>query len=355
MEETETYTSVALWGTGETDTRSASALLEDFLPKKLGSVLRPESTGRGSLRSVINWLEGDDQLGENGTVSSVDLVRDLLALRDTEGDDIIFIALWPGSPAKADIALAESAVSAGIRVLDLCAALDELVITDEMREVANPVPEKPKRLTKAQKDEAAKLEKELAEVRAKESLELEIARAAELARSMEAPVVKADSGVNHPDTELLTAIREIIREEIRYALDIRDQRDGSPVPDYGDSGEKEVPLGTKPGGLFGRMFPGSVKPVEILAEEVAQVKSNLPKSRRGFPVEEVPVTGKLPDDLDDSPEVPFEGPYTDGKLEYYEYNGNYRRANGKPRRGEVTVWLTPAGVEAKRYEWSTEP
>jgi hypothetical protein len=321
----ETYTSVALWGNGEADTRAASALLEDFLPKKLGSVLRPESIGRGSLRAVINWIEGDDQLGENGTIASPDLLAGLLELSRTEGDEVLLVVLWPGAPTKEDIAFAESFLSEGIPVLDLCAALDELVITDEMREAADPtpVPEKPKRLTKAQKEEAARLE---AESQAMVVLESEIAKAAKIAEDINSQVQEPLS-----ETALLNAIREIVREEIRYALEIRDMEEGVPVP------------------------VTDAEKVEDLREEVTRLaKEERAKGRRGF-AGAISVRFPEPTEFDPAkysadgdPEgygnygPPFDGPYTDGALGYYmNDDGQYRRANGKPRRGETKVMLTP--------------
>lgn len=355
MEETQSvYTSVALWGSGETDPRSASALLNDFLPEKLGSVLRPETIGRGSLRAVINWFEGDDQLGEAGTVGSSDLVRDLLACRDTEGDEIVLIVLWPAVPAEGEISFAESAMASGIRVLDLCAALDELVITDEMREAAAPVPEKPKRLTKKQKEALAAQDGQVSEEerpKVADEISKEIEKAAGTVKEMESRREAEVVTKLEPWAEVgapLEYIRKVVREEIERAF-----------REFGFD-KLRVHVGQEPW-IEAPQAGASLEKsdmIEKLKDEVAWLRdAEKAKTKRGgaFSVQEPPVTGKLPDDYEDDGEPPFEGPYTDGKLEYYEYNGNWRRANGKPRRGEVSVWLTSAEVEAKRYEWSDIP
>lgn len=339
----ETYTSVALWGTGETDPRAASALLNDYLPDKLGSVLRPESVGRGSLRHVINWFEGDDQLGEDGTISSSDLVRDLLEVRDQEGDATTLIVLWPANPTQEDIAFAESAMAAGIEVLDLCGALDELVITDEMREAANPVQEKPKRLTKKQKEEAERLERELQEAKAKEALELEIAKAAEIARNMASrgqEVVTQTEALDingmpeltpDPWVEVgvpLDAIRKIVREELQRI--------------FSEYFEKpRVHVGQEPW----IEAPEVAEMFEVSTEKKEAAKAKAKRGSLSAMAEEVPVTTPATPLPEDDGSVPFDGPYLEG-LEYYmSEDGQYRRSNGKPRRGETQVTLTIAEVD----------
>lgn len=341
--------SVGVWGSGEVDPRAASALLNDYLPNTLNAVLRPENVGRGSLRSVINWIEGDDQLGEAGTVGSSDLVRDLLALRDTEGDEVVLVVLWPATPSKEDIAFADSAVAEGIRVLDLCAALDELAVTDEMRAAASPVPEKPRRLTKAQKEEAARLATELKEVRAKEELELEIFKAAEIARGMESRgqemVVQTEAlGIQgmpglrpEPWVEVgvpLDVIRKIIREEIERAF-----------REFGFD-KSRVHVGQEPW----IEEPEVAAMFEAPTEKKKAAKAKSKKMSLSALADAVPVTRPgLPLPEDDGT-TPFDGPYGETKMEYYEYSGNYRRANGKPRRGEVSVFLTTAEVESRRSQ-----
>jgi hypothetical protein len=337
----EKYTSVALWGSGETDIRAATALLNDYLPEKIGSVLRPETVGRGSLRSVVNWLEGDDQLGENGTVGTPDVVSSLLELEDSEGDDIVLITLWPVSPSREDILLADSAVASGIPVLDLCAALDELIITDDMREAANPAPEKPKRETKKAREEREAAERELAEAKAKEALELEIARAAEIARNMESrgqeTVTQTEAlDINgmpelDPWVEVgvpLDAIRKIVREELQRIFS-----------DYGFE-KPRVHVGSEP-------WIESQAVAAAFDKGVTEAKPK--RGKLSAMTEEVPVTHAKEPLPEDDGTVPFRGPYTDGKLGYYmSEDGFYRRSNGKPRRGEVEVFLTAEEIDTIR-------
>ncbi len=331
MEETQTYTSVALWGTGETDPRAASALLNDYLPEKLGSVLRPESVGRGSLRSVVNWFEGDDQLGENGTIGTPDPVSALLDVRAQEGDDVVLIVLWPEAPTQEEISFVEAAMASGITVLDLCAALDELIITDDMREAANPAPEKPKRETKKAREEREALERELAEAKAKEVLELEIAKAAEVAREMESrqaqPVADPWVEVGVP----LDAIRKIVREELQRIFS-----------DYGFE-KPRVHVGTE----------AWIESPDV-AEAFEAPKPEKPKrGSLSAMSEEVPVTHAKEPLPEDDGTVPFDGPYTDGSLEYYmTEDGEYRRSNGKPRRGDTKVNLTLEEIDNLRSNGS---
>jgi hypothetical protein len=336
MEEKETFKSYALWGTGEVDNRASVALLEDYLPKEgLGAIIHPTSVGRGSLRSVVNWLEGDDQLGENGTIGSDDLVRDLLEIRAEEGDDLVFIALWPTNPTKEDIALVESAMASGIPVLDLCAALDELVITDEMREASEPVTEKPKRETKKAREAREAAE---SEAKIKEALELEIAKAAEIAKGMESRgqemIVQTEALdiqgmpelVSDPWVEVgvpLDAIRKIFREEIERAF----REFGFERP---------------------RVHVGTEVWVEspVMSETFTAPKT---KGTLSAMADEVPVTSPKEPLPEDDGSIPFDGPYTDGKLAYYmTEDGGYRRANGKPRRGEVEIHLNDAEVRQLR-------
>lgn len=347
MEETEAYMSIALWGTGEVDPRAASALLNDFLPDKLGSVLRPESVGRGSLRHVVNWFEGDDQLGENGTIGSVQLHSDLVGLRDAEGDDITLIVLWPEAPTQEDIAFVEEFQASGVRVLDLCGALDELLITQEMRETANPQPEKPKRLTKKQKEEAEKLNRELQEAKAKEVLELEIVQAAEIAKRMESrgqemvtqttPLDAAGIIQLDPWVEVgvpLEAIRQIIREEIDRAF-----------RNYGFE-KPRVHVGQDPWIESPEVADSFLPPQEVLDAARKKSKELAKRGSLSAMAEEVPVTHPATPLPEDDGSVPFDGPYLEGIEYYMTEDGNYRRSNGKPRRGETLVTLSIAEIDA---------
>lgn len=121
--------SYAVWGTGEVDEGNAAALLDDYLPERIGAVYRPARVPRSnkSLSAVINWLESDDILGPKGTVPSDDLIASLLERQEGEiHDHIELIVLWPADPSDDDKEFVTKARDAGIRVVSLGDAIDDL-------------------------------------------------------------------------------------------------------------------------------------------------------------------------------------------------------------------------------------
>lgn len=134
------FDSVAFAGPGSVDAKTAADLLDDWLPQNLGAVYRPSRVPRklATLNAVINWLESDDVLGENGTVGSDDLVASLVE-RQEAGDAATLVVLWPEEPGEEDLKLVKRAFDAGIAVKNLGGngALDDL----DMDEVFPPEPE----------------------------------------------------------------------------------------------------------------------------------------------------------------------------------------------------------------------
>lgn len=322
MEE-DKLTSVAFWGTGKTDLRAARALLEDYLPAKedIGHVYRPAEVPAGSLRKVISYLEEESVLGPDATTGTDDVIGDLLRERDEFGDDLVLIYLWPASPSKEDIKLADKARAEGILVLDLCAALDELTVFDEDRLAADP-PEKPKRKTKAEKE-------------AHEEVELEIAKAADIAKRMESRGQEMVTQVEPPDPWVevgvpLDAIRKIVREELQRILS-----------DYGFK-KPRFHVGDE---------PWIENPDIANAFEQGVREGQAQKPRHGSlgalvaEEEEIPVTHPKEPLPEDDGRVPFDGPYSDGVDCYMNEDGYYRRSNGKPRRGEIQVKLSVTEVD----------
>lgn len=138
------YHSVAFAGSGSVDAGTATSLLNDWLPKNLGAVLRPARIPRkqAALNAVINWLEtepdtddpeADDTLGPNGTKVSDDVVADLIRLREEDGDDVTLVYLLPDFSEEtplpdAELAVLQKAFVAGITVKNLAGAgaLDDI-------------------------------------------------------------------------------------------------------------------------------------------------------------------------------------------------------------------------------------
>lgn len=141
-----TLTSVAIAGSGEAADETLAALLDSQLPQKLGAVFRPHRMPRHlrALHSARAWLESEDVLGENGTVSSEDLIASLLVRRNGDGtednpggDTIELYILWPEDPTEDELALVKAAFDNDIRVRNLSAMLQDL----DPDEIFPPEPE----------------------------------------------------------------------------------------------------------------------------------------------------------------------------------------------------------------------
>lgn len=136
--------SFAIAGNGEVDEGNAAALLDDYLPQKIGAVYRPERIPRSNapLSAVVDFLESPDILGPKGTVPSADLVADLLKRRSDEGDARVeLIYLWPAEPTEEDKALVIAARDAGIRVVSITDAIDDLLWEPEKPAAEEPAAE----------------------------------------------------------------------------------------------------------------------------------------------------------------------------------------------------------------------
>ncbi len=119
-------------GSGNITADNAKLHLDQFLPDALGLVFIPDHVARkqSGLKHVIAWLEGE--LGSDATIPSDDLVQALLdrAEYDEDGetfhDDLALVMLFDRNNED-DVELAQRAHEAGIRVVDLCAAHDDLL------------------------------------------------------------------------------------------------------------------------------------------------------------------------------------------------------------------------------------
>ena len=127
-------------GSGTITPENAKFHLDQFLPEDpepgvsaLGLVIVPEHVARrqAGLKHVIAWLDGE--LGKDNVARAGDLVEALLARREYEEngetytDDLVLVMLYDPD-SEEDVTLAQQAHDAGIRVVNLCAAADDLLL-----------------------------------------------------------------------------------------------------------------------------------------------------------------------------------------------------------------------------------
>lgn len=192
-----TALTTAYAGHGDTTAENIPAVLDTFLPQDLGMVYIPARVPRyqSGLKKVVTWLESE--VGKDGTIPVPDLIEALLQRNKTladEGkdlDDLALVMLYDDSKDE-DVALARAAHDAGIRVVDLTKAGDDLLLDDatvtfEETPVEEPVPDEPERPVAGEEEtppwEGDKPAKEPAGVPAPVTSPAEaVAKATELAR-----------------------------------------------------------------------------------------------------------------------------------------------------------------------------
>lgn len=138
-------TAYAIAGRGEVHAETAVKLLVDLL--RLGTpepaystVYRPEKYERTSaLAAVLGRLETKQRIGIDGAVPVDDVVEQLAARREN-GDDVALIMLMPDSYPAEETEMVRRARAAGVRVLDLGGALDDVVLPDDAEEVPDEEP-----------------------------------------------------------------------------------------------------------------------------------------------------------------------------------------------------------------------
>jgi hypothetical protein len=124
-------------GNGAVTAANVQAGLDVFLPNDLGLVIIPEKAGRrplpAGLRNVVAWLE--KEVGTEGTIPVPDVVTALLDRAeydedgDTHHDDLALVMAYDPDNDD-DVKLARRAFDAGIRVVDLCQAADDILLAD---------------------------------------------------------------------------------------------------------------------------------------------------------------------------------------------------------------------------------
>lgn len=150
-----TLLSTAYAGTADIDPENLDALLNQILPDgPLGMVYIPDEIPRRAmpgLTKVVAWLE--KEIGKEGTIpvkSPVEALLERNAKLEADGEDtdeLVLVMLY--SPdSDGDVSLAKEAFAHGIRVVDLTAAGDDLIVEDETAPAepetpAQPEPEAP--------------------------------------------------------------------------------------------------------------------------------------------------------------------------------------------------------------------
>lgn len=145
-----TLFTTAYAGSGKLDEKLVADHLNNLLPAELGFVFIPDGEipprRLVGLHRVVAWLESE--VGKEGTIPVSDLVAALVARRDggvafegadeyEGGDDVALVMVY--DPAvEADVELAKLAHAAGIRVIDLTHAADDIVFEDEPEDRETP-------------------------------------------------------------------------------------------------------------------------------------------------------------------------------------------------------------------------
>jgi len=126
-------------GSAEVSAENVAAILDQLLPSNLGMVYIPDLPKRvpagqpkqAGLREAIAWLT--KEVGVDGTIPVADPIDALLERKKTHDDEIVLVMAFDPD-VEADVELANAAHDAGIRVVNLAAAGDDLVFEDEVTE-----------------------------------------------------------------------------------------------------------------------------------------------------------------------------------------------------------------------------
>lgn len=127
-----TLFTTAYTGSGKIDEELVAHHLDQLLPENLGMVYIPDGEiprrKLPGLTSVVEWLT--KEVGTEGTIPVSDLVATLVKRRDENGDDVALVTVHDPD-SEADVALAKAAHEAGIRVIDLTKAANDMIFEDE--------------------------------------------------------------------------------------------------------------------------------------------------------------------------------------------------------------------------------
>jgi hypothetical protein len=309
----ETLMTYALWGRGDCTVENAKALLEEYIPDNVGTIYRPERIDRDhrGLRTALDWFEHPDFLGEGGALASTDLVQSLTFDRDTQGDEVYLLALWPENPTHEEFDFIEAVQAAGITVFDLSRALDEL----DLSLYSRPEPTKEE---KAEARAAAKAAgggtrgrsstRKLSDAAKEEEGEAREAQGFEevgVTQATEGPLAKAEEVADAP----AATSWKVDTDSPAFALEMAKTMLLDAIDTYVDA------------------------------------KMVVMFSKYGFATTTPPPTTNADAEQDMTDRPPFEGPFVgvDTTTYYWRKSADTYRLAGdtKPRRGEMTVELTP--------------
>jgi hypothetical protein len=336
MEETRrnmtTYTSYGIWGSGKVDPGNADALLRDFIAEDLGAVYRPERVPRGSLKTVVDWFEDPELLGPGKTEPSNDILASLTHSARVDEDDIVLIALWPGEPTVEDTEYVRAFIDAGVRVVDLCQALDDLTdITPAEAKDVTPSHGDPEDQAndKPKGGRPVGSGRKLSDTKAllKNSIESEIAEAAATVAAIEA---RKDEVLATPSSP---------RQGDAYVRFTQ----GSDFETLGSNVTESLVLAID-------------AYIEFKVEQVIRQRLERDTEFRagGVPHPETPeVKTPAPVPFGEDEEPPFDGPYLTGPMVkvWMTEDGSYRlREKTRPRRGETEGEITQEEYEKLQGE-----
>jgi hypothetical protein len=305
----ETLMTYALWGRGEVTLENATKLLEEYIPDNVGTVYRPERVDRDhkGLRTALDWFEHPDFLGDGGALASTDLVQSLTFDRDTQGDEVYLLALWPEDPTHEEFDFIEAVQNAGITVFDLSRALDEL----DLSLYSRPEPTK----------------EEKAEARA-------AARAAdkEGTRGRTSTRKLSDAAKEEGETRETEGAEEAVTKATEGPLSETQEVAEAPTPTHWDVDFESPEFGLE------LAKANLLDAIEVFVE----AKVNLMRAQYDAR-QDIELASQPEQDMTDRP--PFDGPFVgEGTTLYYlrKSTGTYRLAGDtKPRRGEQVANLTP--------------
>jgi hypothetical protein len=336
--DTQALITYALWGTGTLDPRNAEALLSQYVPDldSIGFIYRPDRIPRENkgLRTAVDWFEAMVKAqGLNcGTTPSQDLLASLLDARDTEGDKIVLIALWPEAPTREDFAYIRSFEAAGILVVDLSRALDDL---DLSLYTEPDAPKEPKVKAEPKKRGAKKLS--------------DVPEDADIITTVDASgmVIAETVSTETLDQRLrdltpASVIHERNMNDPEYALAYAEQPPESLDAEVVDlyQGLAEV-IGVDAARAIDDFINAKIRLALVHRTEPGGGLSIA--TQVGFAMEYI---------KDNYQDPPFDGPYIDEDTSpyYTDRNKNIRPAEGKPRRGEIVINLGPLELEVAKKE-----